>query len=248
MIEKVKIIKPEIFSKYKNLICGVSTRYGPNSIPPLDFNLSFKVGDNPDNVRQNRKDFFEALGIDGKKVTFQFQTHSTIHNYVEETKFFNGSDGLYTDKKDLFLAINVADCIPVFVYDPVNEIAAGIHSGWKGTQQKIVTHTVQTLMKKYNSKPEKLVVFIGPGISVKNFEVGKDVFDFFDEEFREVRNGKYYVDLKKDIYTRLLGQGLRIENIEVSEYCTVEDKELFHSYRRDRENSGRMLGVIGMKL
>jgi YfiH family protein len=247
MIEEVKIIQPAVFSKYENLVCGVSTRYGPDSKPPLDFNLSFKVGDNPDNVRQNRKNFFNALGIDGKKVTFQFQTHSTVHNYVEETTFFNGSDGLYTDKKDLFLAINVADCIPVFVYDPVNEIAAGIHSGWKGTQQKIVTHTIQTLFEKYNSKPEELIVYIGPGISVKNFEVGKDVFDLFDEEFREVRNGKYYVDLKKDIYTRLIKQGLNGENIEVSEYCTVEDKELFHSFRRDREKSGRMLGVIGMK-
>jgi YfiH family protein len=235
-------IKPKIFDKFGNIVCGVSTRYGKQPRPPFDFNMSFKIGDDTDAVKKNRKELFDAMGIDGSKVTFQFQTHSTVHNYVEETKFFNGSDGLYTDKKDLYLAVNVADCVPVFVYDPINAVVAGIHSGWKGTQQKIVRHTVNTLMEKFNSMPENLYVYIGPGISVNNFEVGKDVYDF-----KEVRVAKYYVDLKKDIYTRLIRMGVKDENVEVSEFCTFRDEELFHSYRRDREKSGRMLGVIGMK-
>lgn len=240
-------IKPKIFDKFGNIVCGVSTRYGKQPRPPFDFNMSFKIGDDTDAVKKNRKELFDAMGIDGSKVTFQFQTHSTVHNYVEETKFFNGSDGLYTDKKDLYLAVNVADCVPVFVYDPINAVVAGIHSGWKGTQQKIVRHTVNTLMEKFNSMPENLYVYIGPGISVNNFEVGKDVYDLFDDDFKEVRVAKYYVDLKKDIYTRLIRMGVKDENVEVSEFCTFRDEELFHSYRRDREKSGRMLGVIGMK-
>ena len=162
-----------------------------------------------------------------------------------ETCFFNGSDGLYTDKEDLFLAVNVADCVPVFIYDSVNKVVAGIHSGWKGTQQRIVTHTINTLIDKFKSKPGNLYVYVGPGISVKNFEVGKDVFDMFDDEFKEMRDGKYYVNLRKDIYTRLIRQGVKAENVEVSKYCTVDDENLFHSYRRDGGKSGRMLGVIG---
>jgi copper oxidase (laccase) domain-containing protein len=102
-------------------------------------------------------------------------------------------------------------------------------------------------MEKFNSKPENLYVYIGPGISINNFEVGKDVYDLFDDDFKEVRVAKYYVDLKKDIYTRLIRMGVKDENVEVSEFCTFRDEELFHSYRRDREKSGRMLGVIGMK-
>jgi len=241
-------IKPEIFGKFGNVVCGLSTRYGREQRPPFDFNMSFKIGDDTEAVKKNRKDFFDALGIDESKVTFQFQTHSTIHNYVDEAKFFNGSDGLYTDKKNLYLAVNVADCVPVFLYDPVREIVAGIHSGWKGTQQKIVTHTVNTLTEKFNSDPGNLYVYVGPGISVRNFEVGLDVYNMFDDEFKEVRDGRYYVDLRKDIFIRLLRQGVKEKNIEVSRYCTFGDKELFHSYRRDREKSGRMLGVIGMRL
>lgn len=240
-------IKPGIFDKFGNVVCGVSTRFGKRPRPPFDFNMSFKVGDDTDAVKRNRKDFFDALGIDGDNVSFQFQTHSTIHNYVEETSFFNGSDGLYTDKKGLFLAVNVADCVPVFVYDAENEVVAGIHSGWKGTQQKIVTHTIDTLIEKYKTKPENLYVYVGPGISVKSFEVGEEVFDMFDDEFKEVREGKMYVDLKKDIFTRLIKQCVPKKNIEVCEYCTFADDGLFHSYRRDRGKSGRMLGVIGVK-
>ncbi len=240
-------IKPGIFDKFGNVICGVSTRFGKEARPPFDFNMSFKVGDDADAVKKNRKDFFDALGIDGSRVTFQFQTHSTVHNYVSETCFFSGSDGLYTDKSGLFLAVNVADCIPVFVYDSENKIAAVIHSGWKGTQQRIVTHTIKTMTDTFNSKPEQLYVYVGPGISINNFEVGKEVYDLFEEEFKEARAGKLYVDLKKDIYSRLINTGVPAENIEVSGYCTYGDKELFHSYRRDGEKSGRMLGVIGMK-
>jgi len=247
MIKNGLVIKPKIFDKFGNVVCGVSTRYGKEPRPPFDFNMSFKIGDDTDSVKKNRKDFFDAMGIDGSIVTYQFQTHSTAHNYVEKTTFFNGSDGLYTDKKGLFLAINVADCVPVFVYDSENKVVAGIHSGWKGTQKRIVTHTINTLMEKYKSKPENLYVYIGPGISVMYFEVGKDVFELFDDEFKEVRDGKYYVDLKKDIYTRLMKQGVFVENVEVSEHCTYGDEELFHSYRRDGGKSGRMIGVIGTR-
>lgn len=240
-------IKPGIFDKFGNVVCGVSTRFGKEPRPPFDFNMSYKIGDDTDAVKKNRQDFFNELGIDGSKVTFQFQVHSTIHNYVNETCFFNGSDGLYTDKNDLFLAVNVADCVPVFVYDAENKAVAGIHSGWKGTQQKIVTHTIRTMSDRFNSKPENLYVYVGPGISVKNFEVGKEVYDLFDDEFKEKRDGKLYVDLRKDIYTRLINIGVPAENIEVCGYCTYEDDKLFHSYRRDGAKSGRMLGVIGMR-
>ncbi len=247
MIDGIKFIKPKIFDKFGKVVCGISTRFGKKPRPPFDYNMSFKIGDDSEAVRNNRTDFFNALGIDGSKVTFQFQIHSAIHNYVEKATFFKGSDGLYTDKKDLFIAVNVADCVPVFIYDTENEVVACIHSGWKGTQQRIVTHTVNTLIERYNSRPECLYVYVGPGIGVNNFEVGEEVFDLFDEEFREIRKGKYYVDLKKDIYTRLIRQGVSDENVEVSDYCTFADEKLFHSYRRDREKSGRMLGVIGIK-
>jgi len=248
MIQNNMVLRPKIFEQFDNVVCGLSLRYAETPRPPFDFNMSLKIGDDPQAVKQNRQKFFNMLGIDGRKVTFQFQVHSNIHNYVSETAFFRGSDGLYTDRKNLFLAVNVADCIPVFMYDSVNHIVAAIHSGWKGTHMKIASLTLSTLIDKFGTKPENVFAYIGPGISVKNFEVGKEVFDLFDDEFKEVRNGKYYVDLKKDIYVRLIKQGVRKENLQVTKYCTYEDSDKFHSYRRDKDKSGRMLGIIGMKI
>lgn len=241
------VLEPKIFEKFGNVVCGLSLRYGEKPRPPYDFNMSLRIGDDAEAVKQNRRLFFSKLGIDSRKVTFQYQVHSNKHNYVSEASFFNGSDGLYTDRKDLFLAINVADCVPVFMYDSENEIVAGIHSGWKGTLKKIVSNTFFTLSEKFNTKPENVYVYVGPGISVKNFEVGKDVYDMFEKEFKEERDGKYFVDLKKDIYSSLLKLGVPNKNIQLSKYCTFEDKDMFHSYRRDKDTSGRMIGVIGMK-
>lgn len=247
MIQNNMVLRPKIFEQFKNVVCGLSMRYAEKPRPPYDFNMSLKIGDDAAAVKENRQKFFNMLGIDGRKVTFQFQVHSNIHNYVSETAFFRGSDGLYTDRKNLFLAVNVADCIPVFMYDSVNHIVAAIHSGWKGTHQKIVSLTLNTLTNKFGTNPQNVYVYVGPGISFKNFEVGKEVFDLFEDDFKEVREGKYFVDLKKDITVKLLNQGVKKENLQVSKYCSYADSDKFHSFRRDKEKSGRMLGIIGMR-
>ena len=76
--------------------------------------------------------------------------------------------------------------------------------------------------------------------------MGKDVADLFGGKVKVFRNEKYFIDLKKHNHIQLQKLGVRNENIEVSEYCTYDEKDLFHSYRRDRDKSGRMLGVIGL--
>ena len=241
-------IRPKIFDKYENVLCAVSTRYsGKEDVHPFYFNMSYKVGDNSEYVKMNRGKLFETLGIDGRKVTYQHQTHSVNHNYVNEPAFFKDSDALFTDLTGNFLAVSVADCVPVFLYEPEKKIISAVHSGWRGTHAKILTETLQTLKKRFNISFEEVIAYIGPCISRKNYEVSKDVYDLFRAEAKEIRGGKYYVDLRNDNYLQLTELGLKKENIEVSEYCTFGNPELFHSYRRDKGNSGRMLGIIGMK-
>ena len=241
-------IKPRIYGRFSNVVCAVSTRYsGTGDSHPFYFNMSYKVGDKSENVKLNRERLFGALGIEGNKVTYQHQTHSVKHNYVNEPSFFKDSDALYTDLPGNYLAVSVADCVPVFLFEPVKKIISAVHSGWRGTHAKILTETIQTLKKRFNINFEEVIAYIGPCISKNNFEVSRDVFDLFRDEVKEIRDGKYYVDLRNDNYLQLKELGLKPENIEVSEYCSYGDSALFHSYRRDRENSGRMLGLIGLK-
>ncbi|MCI0472125.1 MAG: peptidoglycan editing factor PgeF [Ignavibacteria bacterium] len=241
-------IKPKIFEKFENVVCAVSTRYsGNDDVHPFYFNLSYKVGDKSENVKLNRDRLFGALGIDGNKVTYQNQTHSVKHNYVNEPSFFKDSDALFTDIPENYLAVSVADCVPVFLFEPEKKIISAVHSGWRGTHAKILTETMLTFKKMFNINYEDVIAYIGPCISLKNYEVSKEVYDMFRSEVKEIRNDKYYVDLRNDNYLQLKELGVKPENIEVTEFCTYENPELFHSYRRDKDKSGRMLGIIGLK-
>ncbi len=242
-----KIIYSELLKKFPELVFGFSTKVGGVSPDPYCLNLSISVGDDPNNVKRNRKLFFNELGVNESQVTFQKQIHSTTANYSDKPQCFEGCDAVYTDKKNNFLAVSVADCIPVFLYEPAKKIVAGIHSGWKGTHGKILTLTIKDLVKKFNIDLSKLSAYIGPGISQDNYEVGEEVGELFDDDVKYFKNGKYYPDLKKDNYKQLLEIGVRTENIEISELCTFKEKDLLHSYRRDRDKSGRMFGVIGMR-
>lgn len=244
---KTKIIYSELFKNFPEVVFGFSTKIGGVSPEPYALNLSISVGDDPVNVKQNRKIFFDELGIKYEQLTFQKQIHSAIVKYSSKPQYFDGCDALYTDKKNNFLTISVADCIPVFLYEPEKKIVAGIHSGWKGTHEKILSITIEELIRKFGINVSKLTAYIGPGISQDKYETGEEVGKLFEEDVKYKKNGKYFLDLKKDNYNQLIKAGVKEFNIEVSQLCTFTEKELLHSYRRDRERSGRMFGVIGIR-
>lgn len=244
---KTKIIYSKLFKQFPELVFGFSTKPGGVSPEPYCLNLSTSVGDDPANVKLNREIFFHELGVKEQQITFQKQIHSTIINYSDGPSHFDGCDALYTDRKNNFLAVGVADCIPVFLYEPEKKITAAIHSGWKGTYGKIVTKTVEQLVKNFQINISLLAAYIGPGISQDSYEVGEDVGKLFDDDVKYERNRKYFLDLKKENYNQLVSLGLKKVNIEVSEFCTFKEKNLLHSYRRDGSKSGRMLGIIGMR-
>lgn len=245
-MSEIKILRSKLLSRYPDVLFGFSTKPGGVSPEPYCLNLSNSVGDNSENVIINRNLFFKNLGIDESEVTFQKQIHSSIINYSSKPSHLDGCDAVYTNVKRNFLAISVADCIPVFLYDPLNRIIAGIHSGRIGTKEKIVAKTITEIKKKFNTDPSKLIAYIGPGICQDHYEVGEDAGKIFDENVRYISGDKYYLDLKKDNYNQLIISEVKKENIEISDLCTFEEKELLHSYRRDGTESGRMFGVIGM--
>lgn len=244
---KTKIIYCELFKKYPEIIFGFSTKTCGVSPEPFCLNIGNFVGDTPDNVESNREIFFNELGINKNDVTYQKQIHSAIIKYSDKPQHFEGCDALYTDRANNFLAVCVADCIPIFLYEPGKKVIVGVHSGWKGTCEKILTLTIEELKAKFSADPTKLIAYIGPGISQAKYEVGEEVAEHFDTEVKYEMNGKFYLDLKKDNYNQLIKSGLKPENIEVSPLCTFCETELLHSYRRDGVRSGRMFGVIGLK-
>jgi polyphenol oxidase len=234
-------------SYFNNLRLFMSTKNGGVSPPPLSLNLSFSVGDSLENVKQNRKIFFNSIGVPEEKLAIQKQTHSNNVQIIYEPGVYQDCDALITNKKDVFLTVTVADCVPIFLYDSLNCVIALVHSGWKGTANKILTKTIETLLKDFESKPENIFAFIGPSASKCCYEVDENVSTHFDTQFlTDNGNSKFKLDLKGANISQLIGLGIPDDNIEVSQFCTICYPEIFHSYRRDGNRSGRMIGVLGL--
>lgn len=221
---------------------------GGVSPAPYNLNLGLSVGDEKENVETNRKLFFDELKIPSDRVNYQKQIHSDLIKKIDEPGFAGECDATFTTKKNIFLTISVADCVSVFLYEPHHNIVAGIHSGWKGTSLNIISKTIEAIKLDTKIKNLNFYAYIGPCISQEKFEVDKDVADLFPKEYVKYDPGKnkYFPDLKRIVIEQLIECGIDQENIEASELCTFSETQLLHSYRRDRNKSGRMYGVIGM--
>jgi YfiH family protein len=241
------IIKPFIFDRYPEIIFGFSTKTVLNAKPPYFFNLSYSAGDKKENVDLNRKIFFNELGLNENLVSYQKQVHEDGVSIVHSGGNCGESDALITTEKNLGLAISSADCPAIFIYDPVVELIAAVHSGWRGTEKNILGKTIQKLKDEFHCKPLDFICYVGPSISQKNYEISEDVAKKFNGMFVMKSGNKFYLDLAGTNYKILIDAGVREENIQVSNLCTFEYENLLHSYRRDGIKSGRALGVIAMK-
>jgi len=240
------ILKPFIFKKFSEIIFGLSTKIGAERKAPYYFNLSFSVGDKQEIVEENRNFFFNTLGLNKENVAYQKQVHGDTISHVSKGGFLGESDAMITDKPGLGLAISIADCVPVFIYDYKNKLIAGVHSGWRGSSKNILHKTLIKLNTEFNSSPENLVAYLGPSIKQNNYEVGKEVADLFDGKYVKHQNGKLFLDVAGFNYDVLIQFGVKKENVQQSGLCTFAMDNLLHSYRRDGEKSGRSFGVIAI--
>ncbi len=243
----VLIIKPRIFEQYPEIIFGFNTKLGNEREEPFYFNVSYSVEDEPDKVTENRDTYFNALNLNSSEIAFQKQVHGNTVTYVDKPGNCGESDGMITDVAGLGLAVSTADCAAVFIYDTKNKVIAGVHSGWRGTQKKILRNALAKLTDDFNSKPENMIAYIAPSICQNNYEVGSEVADLFEEKFILPKDGKYLLDVAGANLDMLLNFGLPSGNIQKSSLCTFELKYLLHSYRRDGLRSGRSLGTIALK-
>jgi purine-nucleoside/S-methyl-5'-thioadenosine phosphorylase / adenosine deaminase len=159
-------------------------------------------------------------------------------------------DALISNVPGLTLVVRTADCLPILIADPENRAVAAVHAGWRGTVQEIVLEAVQAMASEYGSRPESLVIAIGPGIGACCYEVGPDVAQQFSRFFpeRQDLNGSVKIDLPESTVRQLRRNGGRTGQIDSSGLCTRCLADHFHSYRRDGAAAGRMISTIGIRL
>ncbi|MDK4502454.1 peptidoglycan editing factor PgeF [Fusobacterium necrophorum] len=189
----------------------------------------------------------KELNLPPKRIITGKQSHSDHIAIIREKEifYFQDNDGFITDRKDIILYTKYADCMPVFLLDTRNMVISVVHSGWKGSFQKIGCKALEKMCQSYNTKTEDIEVLFGVGISPKHYEVGKEFLEQFQTAFSsemiwksfQKEGDKYYYDNQEFISQSLLEAGVKPENIFRNTLCSFEGN--YHSYRRDREQAGR---------
>ena len=199
---------------------------------------------------KNRKKFFARINPERKKIVSAEIVHGNRAEIVdgESPELVLGADGLVSKGKNIFLSVTIADCIPVYFYDPENQIFGIAHCGWRGIVAGIIGGMIGK-MEEAGGQSEDLHVALGPGIEKCHFEIKEDVLEKFSghENFIERRDGKIFADLKGIIKSQLQKLGVLEENIENDPICTFESDRFF-SFRRDRPKEVEaMVALIGIK-
>ena len=251
------------------VVHAVSTRLSGVSKAPFDsLNLALHVGDKPEDVLTNRKYFAASLNLNADDITTPNQVHGDKVMRVDETDRGRGAldyddsiketDALITDTPNLPLMLCFADCVPIFLVDPVNRAVGLAHAGWKGTVKKIAAKTLKAMSLAFNTDPADCLIGIGPSIGACCYDVGDNVIAECNRNFpsnaNELlinRDGKTYFDLQRANEIALLECGVPIENIDTAHECTCCKSGWYFSYRAARKEgqseTGRIAALISIR-
>jgi polyphenol oxidase len=201
----------------------------------------------------NREKFLKKINLSGKDLAsvksisdsnIEIVTEANLGNFIKNT------DGLITARKNVYLSITIADCLPVIVYDFKKEIISLLHCGWKGIEKNIIGKALGKMKDVFDSAPQNIIAGIGPGIGNCHFEVNEDLvekFSHYPGAFRKV-GGKSFMDLKLVAQKKLEECGVRQSNIATSPECTYCQSEKYFSFRRDKSLPLQaMMVVAGIK-
>lgn len=240
-----------------------TTRHGGKSNGTFGtLNINAYRGDDPIAVEANLEAVAKEINVPKERIIRQHQVHGTDSRMIAEEFFLlptevkkqilEGSDALLTDVQGVCIGVHTADCVPVLLYDTVHHAAAAIHAGWRGTVKHIVRKTIYSMMNVYNTAPKDLKAVIGPCISLKNFEVGQEVYNQFAEaNFDMDKVSKFYekwhINLPLANEYELLSLGVKPNNIFQSGICTYDNYEDYFSARRIKENFGTIYTGIILK-
>ena len=242
--------------KFQNIRHGFFNREGGVSKGIYkSLNCGLGSDDRIKNVRKNIEIVCKKIGCNKNYLILLNQIHSNIVHEVKKIpkKKLKG-DALITNKKGVALGILTADCAPVFIYDPNNNLIGALHVGWRGAYKQIISKILKEF-KSRGSKFKDLIAVIGPCISKKNYEVKKGFFnkfistEKFNKKFFNYKNDKIFFSLNDYIKQSFLNLG--VKNIEIIKKDTYKTGNNFFSARKSIKyklnDYGRNISVIVIK-
>ena len=229
---------------------GFSARKG--GVSKGDFsslNLGFKTGDAVEQVDINCERFCQSLGICRNQVVMAGQVHgikiARVDSSMAGTKIAN-TDGLITNDKGLGLMLFFADCVPLILFDPVQQVLGICHAGWKGTLFSIGIHTLEAMKHVFGTDPSDCIVGIGPSIGPENYEIDYPVWSEIrnhwtnlDDFCKPGRPDHWLLDLWSWNQIQFCAAGVLAENMLLSGISTAQCPDQFFSHRASQGRTGR---------
>lgn len=225
--------------------------------------------DEYDKSIKDYKSLCDAININYKNVVKPNQAHTKnilrVNKKIEtdrpdfNLKEYDKTDGLITNKENIVLATTNADCILLLFFDPVKKVISNVHSGWKGTLQRISVEAANKMKEEYGCNPEDIICCICPSIRKCHFEVSKDVQEQYYNEFKNLNEideiikpiqdiEKWYIDTVEINKIILQEAGIKAENIIDSGICSLCNSDLIHSYRVEKDGYGLNTALIELKV
>jgi len=233
------------------IIKRIFTRNHGASHEPYDsLNVRFGIGDNEDDVVENRMRICSELGIDMGQLVSLNQIHSdkilTVSQDVHGE--IDGHDGMITNLAGKFLMIQVADCQAVMMWDSTIGVIANVHNGWKGSVQNIVGKCLRRMIDDYGCDPENMHVEVSPSLGPCCAEFS-DPYNELPSNLHGFIDKNNHVDFWKATKKQCTNEGILESNINVAEICTVCNVDKYFSYRADKnkEGTGRFGVILGIK-
>lgn len=236
------------FPKEGDLFCRITIPYSAdgNATRLISVGVStIYAGDMTLGRGPARSRLFKHLGIEQKRVLALIQSHGKSVRIIDgDTDALIPGDGALTTDRSIVLSVTVADCLPVYLYDPFKEVFALVHSGWKGTG--IAENAVEMMVGKFSCRPGDISAVIGPGIGACCYDVPAErahILGAYGPGVSELRGDQYFLSLQKANIRILEDNGIRA--ISLVDQCT-SCSSFFGSYRRQgAQGFTRMVAVIG---
>ena len=268
---------------FDRIVAAFTTRNVRKENPSSeDLNTGLHTCDDPIAVRGNRQVVFEALGLDAESLTVAQQAHGDNVCLVNGKQRGRGAlryedaipetDALITNAPCVSIGVFTADCVPIFLFDPIRVAVGIVHAGWRGAVQGIAAKTVQRMQEAFGSDPKGMRAAIGPSIGRCCYDVHQDVYNEFHEKFpsyasslfkeiagtgniiapdsngarQEPEQKKWNLDLWLASRLQLEDCGLNKECISETGICSACNSHEFFSVRKLGPKTGRTLSVISI--
>lgn len=173
------------------------------------------------------------------------------------------ADALISNDPAVAVAVRAADCVPLLMADRSRGVVAAVHAGWRGTAAGVAVAALEALGREFGTQPKDVVAAMGPSIGACCYEVGSELVDAFAAAGHQrylidrwfvapppprgafhAPKPRLHLDVVGSNRDQLILAGVSEADVHVAGLCTAMHLDVLTSYRAEKENAGRMAGVI----